>query len=58
VFYDMRPTGTNAWAGKALGPDTGAVYFGKISVQGSNLSTSGCIAGGMICRSMNWTRVP
>ena len=58
VFYDMRPAGNNSWTGKALGPDTGSVYFGKLSVQGSNLSSSGCIAGGMICRSMNWTRVP
>src|ERR1700745_2410384 len=58
VFYDMRPAGPNAWTGKALGPDTGSVYLGKLSVQGSNLSTSGCVAGGMICKSMNWTRVP
>jgi uncharacterized protein (DUF2147 family) len=58
VFYDMKPAGPNAWSGKAFGPDTGSVYLGKLSVQGSNLSGSGCIAGGMICRSMNWTRVP
>jgi uncharacterized protein (DUF2147 family) len=58
VFYDMKPAGPNAWTGKAIGPDTGSVYLGKLSVQGSNLSTSGCIAGGMICKSMNWTRVP
>jgi uncharacterized protein (DUF2147 family) len=58
VFYDMKPAGANSWAGKAVGPDSGSVYFGKLSVQGSNLSTSGCIAGGMICRSMNWTKVP
>ena len=58
VFYDMKPAGANSWIGKALGPDSGSVYSGKLSVQGSNLSTSGCIAGGMICRSMDWTRAP
>jgi uncharacterized protein (DUF2147 family) len=58
VFYDMKPVGAHAWTGKAFGPDTGAVYLGKLSVQGSNLSTSGCVAGGMLCKSMNWTRVP
>ena len=58
VFYDMKPSGANTWTGKAVGPDTGSIYSGKLSVQGSNLSSSGCIAGGLICRSMNWIKVP
>jgi uncharacterized protein (DUF2147 family) len=58
VFYDMKPAGANSWTGKAVGPDTGSVYLGKMSVEGSHLSTSGCVAGGMICKSFNWTRVP
>jgi uncharacterized protein (DUF2147 family) len=37
VFYDMKPAGPNAWTGKALGPDTGSIYVGKLSVQGSKI---------------------
>jgi uncharacterized protein (DUF2147 family) len=29
-----------------------------MSIEGSTLSTSGCIVGGLICKSANWTRVP
>lgn len=57
VFYEMRPAGANSWTGKAS-PDGDSVYSGKFSIEGATLTTSGCIVGGLICRSANWTRVP
>jgi uncharacterized protein (DUF2147 family) len=57
VFYDMRPASANAWAGKAS-LDGDSVYSGKLSIEGATLTTSGCIVGGLICKSANWTRVP
>ena len=58
LFFDMRPTGANSWTGKAANPDNGSIYSGKMSIEGSALSTSGCMAGGLICKSANWKRVP
>jgi uncharacterized protein (DUF2147 family) len=58
LFYDMRPDGPNSWTGKAVSPDNGSVYSGKMSIEVSTLSTSGCIIGGLICKSANWRRVP
>ena len=58
LFFDMRPNGTNSWAGKAINPDDGSIYAGKMSIEGSTLSTSGCIVGGVTCRSANWRRAP
>jgi uncharacterized protein (DUF2147 family) len=58
LFYDMRPDGTDSWTGKAVNPDNGSVYSGKMSIEGSTLSTSGCVIGGLICKSVNWRRVP
>ena len=57
VFFDMQPNGTNSWAGQAFNPEDGKTYSGKMSLSGSRLTTAGCIAGGFICRSVNWTRV-
>jgi uncharacterized protein (DUF2147 family) len=57
VFYDMQPASTNSWTGKAS-PDGESVYSGKLSIEGNTLTTSGCIVGGLICKSANWTRVP
>ncbi|MCX7341150.1 MAG: DUF2147 domain-containing protein [Hyphomicrobiales bacterium] len=56
VFYDMKPNGTNSWAGQAFNPEDGRTYSGKMSLSGNALITAGCVAGGFICRSVNWTR--
>src|ERR1700687_3196142 len=53
LFFDMRPTGANSWTGKAASPDSGSIYSGKMSIEGSMLSTSGCMVGGLICKSAN-----
>ena len=58
LFFDMRPTGANSWTGKAASPDSGSIYSGKMSIEGSMLSTSGCMVGGLICKSANWRRAP
>ncbi|HMT15490.1 MAG TPA: DUF2147 domain-containing protein [Aestuariivirga sp.] len=31
-------------------------YSGKGSISGSTLKVSGCVLGGLICKSENWTR--
>jgi uncharacterized protein (DUF2147 family) len=58
LFFDMRRSGAGSWTGKAASSDTGSVYSGRLSVAGSTLTTSGCIAGGLICKSASWTRLP
>ena len=57
VFFDMRPSGSNTWAGSAFNPEDGNTYSGKLAVSGNVLTTTGCALGGLICKSMNWSRV-
>ncbi|PZA09213.1 DUF2147 domain-containing protein [Rhodopseudomonas palustris] len=56
VFFDMKPTGPNAWAGSAFNPEDGKTYTGKMSLSGATLTTQGCAMGGLICKSSTWTR--
>ncbi|MBI5128092.1 MAG: DUF2147 domain-containing protein [Rhodopseudomonas palustris] len=56
VFFDMKPTGANAWAGSAFNPEDGKTYSGKMSLAGDTLTTQGCAMGGIICKSASWTR--
>jgi uncharacterized protein (DUF2147 family) len=58
VFYDMVPAGDNAWTGKAFEPSSGKEYSGKMSLAGDRLTTAGCVLGGLICKSIAWTRAP
>jgi len=52
----MKPNGANAWAGTAFNPEDGKEYSGKMSLEGADLTTAGCILGGWICKSFSWTR--
>ncbi len=56
VFFDMKPRGENIWAGSAFNPEDGKTYSGKMTLSGDRLVTAGCVLGGLICKSLNWTR--
>lgn len=56
VFFDMVPNGANKWAGKAYNPEDGRIYSGYMTLEGDHLTTQGCVLGGIICKSVNWSR--
>ncbi len=56
VFFDMKPNGENVWAGTAFNPDDGQNYTGKMTLSGNSLTTAGCVFGGLICKSVAWTK--
>jgi uncharacterized protein (DUF2147 family) len=53
----MTPSGANAWSGRAFNPEDGRTYSGKMTLSGGSMTTSGCVLGGLICRSVNWRKV-
>jgi uncharacterized protein (DUF2147 family) len=57
IFYDMKPNGPGKWSGNAFNPEDGKTYSGTMTLSGDNLTTSGCVLGGLICRSVKWSRV-
>ncbi|RDJ21544.1 DUF2147 domain-containing protein [Bosea caraganae] len=56
IFYDMKPDGTGKWSGSAFNPEDGKTYSGTMTLAGDALTTSGCVLGGLICRSVKWSR--
>ena len=56
VFYEMKENGANKWAGKAFNPEDGKTYSGKMVLSGGRLTTSGCALGGLVCKSVNWSK--
>ena len=59
MLWSMKEKATGSWAsGKIWAPDTNKTYRSKMSLQegGSSLKVSGCVAGGLFCRSQKWTR--
>ena len=54
----MRPNGANAWQGTLYNFQDGKTYNGRMTMPAANsMSLSGCVLGGLICRSQTWTRV-
>ena len=56
VFFDMVRADQNSWTGKAFNPEDGKTYSGKMVVTGKKLKTSGCVFGGLICKTVAWQR--
>ncbi|WP_376987170.1 DUF2147 domain-containing protein [Bosea sp. R86505] len=56
IFYDMKPSGDGKWTGSAFNPEDGKTYSGTMTLAGNKLTTSGCVLGGLICRSVSWNR--
>ena len=56
VFFDMTRTDQSIWTGKAFNPDDGKTYSGKMVLSGKKLKTSGCVLGGLICKTVAWQR--
>ncbi len=58
IIWDMVPEGPGAWDdGKIWKPDEDKVYDSEMELQGDTLVVSGCVLGGMICKSQRWPRV-
>jgi len=56
VFFDMMPAGAAKWRGKAFNPEDGKTYSGEMSLSGETLTTAGCALGGLVCRTVKWSR--
>ena len=56
VFFDMMRADQNSWAGQAFNPEDGRTYSGKMVLIGKKLKTSGCVFGGLICKTVHWVR--
>lgn len=49
--------GGGRYSGRITDPDSGKTYSGKASLAGDALKLSGCVLGGLICRSQTWRRL-
>ncbi|MBW7055769.1 DUF2147 domain-containing protein [Paracoccus bogoriensis] len=57
IVIDMAPQGGGNYQGRVWRPANDRIYAGKASVSGDRMSLSGCVAGGLLCKSQTWVRV-
>lgn len=56
VFFGMGQTSPTTWTGQAHNPEDGRDYDGTMTLAGNRLTTKGCALGGMICKTVVWSR--
>jgi uncharacterized protein (DUF2147 family) len=57
VFFDIVDEPNGGWIGRAYNTDDGEVYGGRITQNGDELFTTGCVIAGLICTTVRWKRV-
>ena len=58
TFGTMKPSGGGAYSGSVTDYTKGGKqYSGKGQIDGNSLSVSGCVLGGLICRSQELKRI-
>jgi uncharacterized protein (DUF2147 family) len=59
LLRGYRANGSAQWTGQVYVPDRKASYYSTIQLlDAQTLKVSGCILGGLICKSQTWHRVP
>lgn len=57
LVLDVKPSGGNTWSGRGRDPQRDVSFTAEMSVSGDRMTTSGCVVGGLICRTTQWTRL-
>ncbi len=53
----MKPQGGASYSGRLYNYQDGKTYSGKAKVTAAGLELSGCVLGGLLCKTQTWTRV-
>ena len=53
----LDASGGGAYSGTITDPSNNKSYSGKAALAGSTLKLSGCVLGGLICKSQSWTKL-
>lgn len=57
LLQDYHATGAGRWQGQVYVPDMGRTFYSTIAqVDADRMRISGCVLGGLICKSQTWQR--
>jgi uncharacterized protein (DUF2147 family) len=56
LILKVKPAGAGHWSGSAFDPQRKQDYAINVRVADKHMTTRGCVMGGFMCQSMNWSR--
>ena len=57
LILKVKPAEAGHWSGHAFDPQRKQNYAINVHVAAKHMTTKGCVMGGFMCESMNWTRL-
>jgi uncharacterized protein (DUF2147 family) len=57
LTLNIAPAGATGWTGSAFDSKRDQTYTMTVRVANNRMTTDGCVIGGLMCRSMSWTRL-
>jgi uncharacterized protein (DUF2147 family) len=57
LILRLKPAGAGHWTGNAFDPQRKQNYTMSVRAGDQHVTTKGCVMGGLVCESMNWTRI-
>jgi uncharacterized protein (DUF2147 family) len=57
LVMEVKPAGPFSLSGAAFDPQRNLNYRLNIHLTGRTMTTRGCVLGGLLCRSVGWTRL-
>jgi uncharacterized protein (DUF2147 family) len=57
LVLNVKPVGATQWTGQAFDPKRNRHYRVKIDAAQRSMNTKGCTWGGLLCKTMTWTRL-
>jgi uncharacterized protein (DUF2147 family) len=56
LILKVKPAGADHWSGSAFDPQRKQNYAINVHVSDKHMTTRGCVMGGFMCQTMNWSR--
>ena len=56
LVMTLKPKSSDTLSGKAFDAKRALTYAIQLKVGGQKLVTRGCLVGGLVCKSVNWSR--
>jgi uncharacterized protein (DUF2147 family) len=57
IVMSVRETSPDHWTGSAFDPQRDKTFTMDMNVEGARMTTRGCVLGGLVCKSVGWTRL-
>jgi uncharacterized protein (DUF2147 family) len=57
LVMNVKPISDSQYSGSAFDPQRNMNYKMTISVNGSSMTSKGCVLAGLLCKGVSWTKI-